>query len=494
MGGQVKGVRFGMGRGSAGRGTSVDPGPVIPAPSIEAETTAWVAAVTGNGGTASGATQTIVDNFLKALKADAGLWAKVNNGNARLSLVCGDQLAAALVPILAGGGAATDTGNNLVGGDYSEAVGITGNAANKTVDTISATAAGQTTADGCVMMASTVEVVHSNYAFFWSDEANKEEAYCDTTAETKTLVHAGSTWTIDQNPDTRRGIWGVSTVANAFQAYRNGGRRKGTDITTFAAISVAGVYRFLGRAGGSFESAGSLGGYFIGPGLTNAQARTFCNAMQTALTALGRSYQKAAEKRPLRAYGDSMTFGAGSTGNANGWVKQYYTADPTRMCFNGGISGENSGQIKTRLLADAKIADDIVVIMAGTNDYQGGAGAVTAALANIADMVAAVTATGNTRYVVCTPMGSWADTIGSGDHDLLMDLCDGIIADYPDNHALTREAVVAATDGSPTDNADTANDVTPTSKRNGVDDPHLNDAGYLVVMNTIKSFIDGKGW
>lgn len=485
----MRGLGLGLGlrlrRGNGGGGT------VTP----EAETTAWVAAVVGNGGTVDAPTQVIVNAFIVALKADAGLWAKVNNGDARLSLVCGDQLAAALVPILAGGGAALDVGNNLVGGDYSPTVGITGNAANKTVDTISATNAGQTTADGCVMMASTAEVAHSNYSFFWSDEANKEECYCDTAADLKTFLHAGSSFTgIGMFPDTRRGIWGVNTLANAFQAFRNGGRRSAVDVTTFAAISAAGVYRFLGRAGGSFESAGSLGGYFIGPGLTNAQVRTLSNAMQTALTALGRSYQKAAEKRPLRAYGDSMTFGAGSTANANGWVKQYYTADPTRMCFNGGISGQDSAQIEARLIADAKIADDVVVIMAGTNDYQGGGAAVTAALANIADMVAAVVATGNTRYVVCTPVGSWADTIGSGDHDLLMDLCDGIVAAYPNNYVDTRQAVIDANDGSPTDLADVANDVTPTSLRNTGDDPHLNDAGYAAFTDAIKTFIDGKGW
>lgn len=460
----------------------------------QAETTAWLAAVTSNGGTVSDATETIVNDFIIALKANAALWAKVNNGDARLSLVCGDQLAAALVPILAGGGAALDTGNNLVGGDYTPAVGITGNAANKTIDTISAANAGQSGANGCTLIASTVEVAHASFAMFWSDEANKEEAYCDTTAENKTLVWAGSTWTVGMQPDTRRGLWAASVVANAYQAYRNGGRRTGTDITTIGSTSAAGVYRFLGRAGGSFESAGSLGGYFVGPGLTNSEMRDFCTAMQNAITSLGRSFQKAAEKRPLRAYGDSMTFGAGSTANLNGWVKQYYTADPLRMCFNGGISGQNTAQIEARLLADAKIADDVVVIMAGTNDYQGGAGAVTAALQNIADMVAAVVAAGNARYVVCTPAGSWLDILGTGNHTLLISLCNGILSAYPSNSVDTRAILVAAVDGSPTDAADQANDVTPTSKRNVGDNPHLNDLGYGVFMTAIKAFVDARGW
>lgn len=459
----------------------------------QAETTSWLTRVSGNGGTVSGATSDAVNTFIYQLKQDAGLWAKVNNGTARLSLVCGNQLAAALVPILVGGGALLDTGNNLVGGDYSPTVGITGNAVNKTIDTISATAAGQTTADGCVMMASTAEVAHSNYAMFWSDEANKEEAYCDATAENKSLLHAGSIWTVDMQPDTRRGLWGISTVANAFQAYRNGGRRKATDITTFAAISAAGVYRFLGRAGGSFESAGSLGGYFVGPGLTNTQMRTFCNALQTALTALGRSYLKASEKLPLRAYGDSMTFGAGSTGNNNGYVKQYYASDSLRMCFNGGVSGQTAAQIRARLVADAKIADDVVVIMAGTNDYQGGASAVTAALAEIATMVSSILATGNTRYVVCCPPGDWNDISGSGNYTQLISLQNQIIAAYPNNYVNVRSAIIAANNGG-SDLPDVANDVTPTSLRNGTDTPHLNDAGYTAVKNAIKAFIDSKGW
>lgn len=98
--------------------------------SVDSDAAAWAAAVTSAGGTYSGGTLAAVSAFAVSAKA-SGYWTKLN----RINLFCGDQLAAALVPLKRGGGSATDTNVNFVGGDYTEATGLTGNGTTKYLDT-----------------------------------------------------------------------------------------------------------------------------------------------------------------------------------------------------------------------------------------------------------------------------------------------------------------------------------------------------------------------
>ncbi|MBP1849702.1 SGNH/GDSL hydrolase family protein [Rhizobium halophytocola] len=94
-----------------------------------------------------------------------------------------------------------------------------------------------------------------------------------------------------------------------------------------------------------------------------------------------------ATRRPdgrIAAYGDSIT-----AGNATGVTDGYdYPAILERLLqrpvFNGGVGGETSAQIKTRLLADDDRKNWVFVIGAGRNDGN----AQAAILANIAAMVA----------------------------------------------------------------------------------------------------------
>src|SRR6478736_153668 len=95
-------------------------------PGVDGDAVAWAIAVLAAGGTYSVSTLAAVSNFCVSAKA-ASLWTKLN----RVNLFCGDQLAAALVPLKVGGGSATDTNVNFVGGDYTEATGLTGNGTTK---------------------------------------------------------------------------------------------------------------------------------------------------------------------------------------------------------------------------------------------------------------------------------------------------------------------------------------------------------------------------
>jgi hypothetical protein len=91
------------------------------------EAQAWRNAVIDNGGTVSGSTLNAVSRFCRSIDA-AGIRSRFY----RLSLLCGNNLNAALVPLYRstafGGlavGNATDTNFSFVSGDYSESSGLT---------------------------------------------------------------------------------------------------------------------------------------------------------------------------------------------------------------------------------------------------------------------------------------------------------------------------------------------------------------------------------
>jgi hypothetical protein len=77
--------------------------------------------VTANSGTLSSGTQTAVATFVAAAKGH-GYWSKLS----RINLLCGDQLAAAMVPLKDAGDSPLDTPTGADSGDYSEALGLVG--------------------------------------------------------------------------------------------------------------------------------------------------------------------------------------------------------------------------------------------------------------------------------------------------------------------------------------------------------------------------------
>jgi hypothetical protein len=91
------------------------------------EAQAWRNAVITNGGTVSGSTLTAVSNFCRSIDA-----AGIRDRFYRLSLLCGNNLSACLVPLYRGQsstgtqfGNATDTNSGpFVSGNYSEASGL----------------------------------------------------------------------------------------------------------------------------------------------------------------------------------------------------------------------------------------------------------------------------------------------------------------------------------------------------------------------------------
>jgi len=96
----------------------------------DSEVVDWVNRVVANGGSVSQSTKGAVNTFMVSIKA-AGLRAKI----ARLNLYAGTGIDACRTPLIKSIGTATDTLNNFVSGDYSEATGLTGNTTTKYLDT-----------------------------------------------------------------------------------------------------------------------------------------------------------------------------------------------------------------------------------------------------------------------------------------------------------------------------------------------------------------------
>ena len=94
--------------------------------SIQAETTAWQAAVIANGGAYCATDTRAVDYFVRECKA-RGIWSTLD----WVALFAGRNLSAALVPLKRTVGDAVIGNNNFLEVDFSPAIGLTGNGTTK---------------------------------------------------------------------------------------------------------------------------------------------------------------------------------------------------------------------------------------------------------------------------------------------------------------------------------------------------------------------------
>jgi hypothetical protein len=96
---------------------------------VNDETKSWKERVTANGGTVNASVVAAADVFVSSLKT-AGILTKMS----RLNLFCGNQIAAAMVPLVNTSGSPTDLSTGFVSADYSQSAGFQGGS-GKYVDT-----------------------------------------------------------------------------------------------------------------------------------------------------------------------------------------------------------------------------------------------------------------------------------------------------------------------------------------------------------------------
>lgn len=268
-------LRSPIGRLRAGGGSSTD-----------ADAAAWAAAVTANSGTYSAATLTAVDTFVRAAKA-SGYWTKLN----RINLFCGDQLAAALVPLKVGGGTATDTNVNFVAGDYTEATGLTGNGTTKRLrtglipsvslalnDTHLAIYNRGTSAQVCALGAND----GTNFLQFLAPfNGSVIDSY---------QYNSAAGLLEPANPGAPFGLMVSSRIAANSHAVYRGAASLGSNATSGGALPPFEVCVFASNASGSgtFHSPVPVGAYSIGSGLTAADVTAYNTHMEAFQDALGR--------------------------------------------------------------------------------------------------------------------------------------------------------------------------------------------------------------
>lgn len=154
----------------------------------------------------------------------------------------------------------------------------------------------------------------------------------------------------------------------------------------------------------------------------------------------------------------------------------------------GGVGGETSTQIATRMLAKANHYSDIAIIWAGRNNYSSGA----TVKADIASMIAAL---GHTRYLVLSVLNGSSEILNSSGWISITTLNADLAALYPSNYLDIRSLLVAQYNPSiPADVTDHANDIPPTSLRDVASPPHLNEAGYEYVAAQVKAFVTSQAW
>lgn len=192
----------------------------------------------------------------------------------------------------------------------------------------------------------------------------------------------------------------------------------------------------------------------------------------------------------VACWGDSLTAGNyvqdPTKPLSGGWPYQALTLDPTRWYYNGGVGGETSAQIESRMLAATDKHPWDTVIWAGRNDIADAAADTAAIKANIAAMVAAL---GHNRYVVLSILCGSGETIGTPVHDLILQLNNDLAATYPNNYLDIRALLVAQYNpNDPQDVTDHTNDITPSSLR--TDSLHLNDAGYQYVAEQVIAWLN----
>jgi lysophospholipase L1-like esterase len=176
------------------------------------------------------------------------------------------------------------------------------------------------------------------------------------------------------------------------------------------------------------------------------------------------------------AWGDSLTAGTGGT--------PYPTTLATltsKTVYNGGVGGDTSTQIRTRMVADAGKRHLYTIIWAGRNNFTDPA----TVKADIAAMVATLT---TSKYVVLSILNGTGEPTGSANYTTLTTLNSDLAMLYSGHYVDVRATLVAAYDpGTPQDVIDHVNDVPPSTLRS--DPLHLNTAGYTLVANTVNTYI-----
>lgn len=166
---------------------------------------------------------------------------------------------------------------------------------------------------------------------------------------------------------------------------------------------------------------------------------------------------------------------------------------PNRIVFNGGVGGETSSQITTRMVADGSAHNNwISVFWYGQNNESD----PTRIKADLATSISAL-APGNSRFLVLGVINEALpeESRGSAIYNLIVQLNSELAGLYPQNFIDIRPVLVTHYNPAiPQDVIDFQNDVPPSSLRFSNDSIHLNNDGSVLVAQQITNFLNARGW
>lgn len=225
------------------------------------------------------------------------------------------------------------------------------------------------------------------------------------------------------------------------------------------------------------SGASSFSALSLTTALPIASGGTGATTTTTARNNLGLAYATTADVTALgysiAMWGDSLTAPASQLADMSGYT-----------VYNGGVGGETSTQIKTRMLAATNKHSWPTIIWAGRNNYT----SPTTVKADIASMVAAL---GNSNYLVLSILnGEYANEYsGQSGYVTMMQLNSDLETTYGSRYVDVRSYLVSNyNSGAPQDVIDYGHDIVPDSLR--IDNIHLTTEGYRLVAEKMYLVID----
>lgn len=278
----------------------------------------------------------------------------------------------------------------------------------------------------------------------------------------RTSAGAGGATAIDS-----RGLIVMQRVSSSSVDVYHRGSKIGTVSSTSLAFAGAvpltiGAYNNFGTPTG--YNVRKFGGWLAGAP-SASDMPVIASAVQTYLKSVSGWYSTVA------AWGDSITAGAAGQTPYPTLLRQAVT--PNRATYNGGVSGNTSTDIKTRMLAGIMPPADITLIEAGRNNF----GSPTTVMADIASMVAAVP---NGKYLVFTVSNATDEPTGNGNRTQIDALNAQIRSTYPSNY-FDLQALL-------NNGGDTPNPAWM------YDNVHPNTLGNTQISNNLQTAISARGW
>lgn len=187
----------------------------------------------------------------------------------------------------------------------------------------------------------------------------------------------------------------------------------------------------------------------------------------------------------IATWGDSLTAGTGASPSSNAYPATLGLLSGFTVS-NGGVGGETSAQVKTRMVADTNSYPLPTIIWVGRNDVYTNSPANIVSNINLMISALANGANSNRWLVMNVLNGEYVpyDAIGGVGYMAITNLNAQLSATYGTRYVPIREALVAAYNPALTNDVYDYNlDIPPASLRS--DQVHLNNAGYAAVANYI---------